>query len=141
VGVGGDDDLFSEGFDGVEGVEELFLGCAFAREEVDVVDDEEVEVADLAAEGVELVVAEGEEEFIGEFFAGEVDPVFCGVMVEEAFAEALEEVCFAEAAGAVDEEGVVLDAGEFGDVEGGVVGELVGGTDDEGCQVVSEAGE
>lgn len=57
VGVGGDDDLFAEGFDGVEGVEEFFLCSAFGGEEVDVVDDQKVEVADLSAEGIEFVVA------------------------------------------------------------------------------------
>lgn len=63
-----------------------------------------------------------------------------GVVVDEASAEALEEVGFSEPAGAMDEEGVVLNAGEFGDIEGGVIGELIGWPDDERGQVMSEPG-
>ena len=60
-------------------------------------------------------------------------------MLDEAAAEALKQVRFAEAATAVDEEGVVLRAGEFCDVECGVVSELIALADDEGFDFVSEA--
>ncbi len=63
-----------------------------------------------------------------------------GVMIGEASAEALKEVGFSEPAGAMNEEGVVLNAGEFGDIERGVVGELIGWPDDERGQVMSEPG-
>jgi hypothetical protein len=60
-------------------------------------------------------------------------------MFDEALAEALQEVGFAEAAVAVDEERVVLRAGEFGDIQRGVVSELIAGADDEGFDLVSQA--
>jgi hypothetical protein len=132
--VAGEDDLFAEAFDLVEGVEELLLGGFFIAEEVDIVDDEEVGAAEAAAEEVGFVGFDGFEEFVGELLGGEVEPLFARpppVKFGEALADALEEVGFAEAAVTVEEEGVELLAGVLGDLEGGVVGELVVGSDDE----------
>ena len=60
-------------------------------------------------------------------------------MLDESLAEALKQMGFAQAAVAVDEERVVLRAGKFRDVEGGVVGELIARADDEGLDVVAQA--
>ncbi len=40
--VAGEDDLFARVIEGVEGVEELFLGAFFTSDELDVVDEEDV---------------------------------------------------------------------------------------------------
>ena len=48
--VGGDDDLLHALVQRVEGVEELFLGALLAGEELDVVDEQDVDVAELVAE-------------------------------------------------------------------------------------------
>ena len=49
-GVGGDDDLLAGVVEVVEGVEELLLGPLLARDELDVVDEEEIDGAVLGAE-------------------------------------------------------------------------------------------
>jgi hypothetical protein len=53
-----------------------------------------IEVAHLATEGVELVVAQVGEELVGELFAGEIHPALGRVMLDEALAEPLEQVRF-----------------------------------------------
>ena len=137
--VAGHDDLPAHGLDGVEGVEEFLLGGLFAAEEMDIIDDQEIELAHAMAEGVELVAAKGGEKFVSEFLAGEISPSAGGVVLDEALAQAVEEMGLAQAAGAVEEEGVVLAAGEFGDVLDGIAGELAGGSDDEGFQIVAKS--
>ena len=57
--VAGHHDLPAHGFDGVEGVQEFFLRRLLAAEEMDVVDDQQIEIAHFAAEGVELVGPQG----------------------------------------------------------------------------------
>jgi hypothetical protein len=112
----GEHDLPAHRFDCVERVEEFFLRGLFTREEMHVVDHEQIELAHLPAEGVDAVVAQGGEEFIGEFFSGHVRPLFGGVVLDELLAQPLQQVGFAEAAIAVDEQWVVLRTREFGDV-------------------------
>ena len=48
--VGGEDELTSPLIEGVEGVEELLLGVLLALQELDVVDEQDVEVAVAALE-------------------------------------------------------------------------------------------
>ena len=64
--VGGEDDLAAGLVEGVEGVEELFLGVLLALEELDVVDQEDVEVAVAALEGLDAGSVQGGDELVGE---------------------------------------------------------------------------
>ena len=66
-------------------------------------------------------------------------PALGRVVLDELLAQALEQVRLAQPAVAVDEQRVVLRAGELGDVQRGVVGELVARPDDEGLHVVAGA--
>lgn len=60
---------------GVEGVEELFLDTFLAFDELDVVDEENVDVAVAAFERDPAVIAQRVDEVVGEFFGGDVlDP-------------------------------------------------------------------
>ena len=56
--VAGEDDLLGFFVKRIEGVEELLLHALFAGEELDVVDEEDVDGAELVAEAGHLVVAE-----------------------------------------------------------------------------------
>ncbi len=61
------------------------------------------------------------------------------MVIDETPAEALQQVRLAQAAGAVDEERVVLRAGKFRHVGGGVVGQLVAGAKHIAAQIVAQA--
>ena len=106
-------DLPAHGFNGIERVQEFFLRCLLAAEEMHVVDDEQIEIAHFSAEGVELVLAQRLDELIGEFLAGEIGPSLGRVKLNELLAQPLEQMRLAQPAIAVDEQRVVLRAGKF----------------------------
>ena len=64
--VGGEDDLAAALIEGVEGVEELFFGVLFALEELDVVDEQDVEVAVAVLEGFAALRPQRVDELVGE---------------------------------------------------------------------------
>ena len=70
--VAGDHDLLHGLVQRVEGVEELFLGAFLLRQELDVVDQQHVHVAELVAEAGHLVVAQRVDHLVGELLAGDV---------------------------------------------------------------------
>ena len=68
--VGGEDDLAAAVVERVEGVEELLLGLGLALEELDVVEQQHVDVAEAELEGVGVAGAERGEELVREGLAG-----------------------------------------------------------------------
>ncbi len=134
--VGGDDDLLHALVEGVEGVEELLLGALFAGEELDVVDEQDVDVAELVAEAGHLVVADGVDHLVGELFAGDVGDGGVGLAAFHVMSDGVHEVGFAHADAAIEEQGVVCLGGALGDGLGCGHGELVAGADDEGVELV-----
>ena len=58
---------------GVEGVEELLLGRFLAADELDVVDHQHVDRAELLLEGHRVLVAQGPDELVHELFGRQVD--------------------------------------------------------------------
>ncbi len=70
--VGGDDDLLVRVVQGVEGVEELLLRPLAVLQELDVVDQQDVDVAVAALERAGLVVAQAVDEVVGELLGGDV---------------------------------------------------------------------
>ena len=112
-------------------MEEFFLGAVTFGEEVDVVDDENVYVAVAMTEFVHLARLDAFEELVHECIAGDVKYVCIGICSEDLLTDCLEEVGFAEAYAAMDEEWVVGGAGLIGDGDGSCVGELVVGACDE----------
>lgn len=135
--IAGEDDLFGAVEECVEGVEEFFLGAFFAGEELDVIDEEGIGLAEAFAEFGQFSVLDGGDELVGELFGGDVNDAGAGVFLEHAVADGVHEVGFAEADGAVDEEGVVGAGGGFGDGLGGGVGKLVVDADDEALEDVA----
>src|SRR5438270_1575442 len=67
--VGGDDDLAPGVVQGVEGVEELLLGARLALDEVDVVQQQHVDVAEAGLEAVGVARAERADELVREGLA------------------------------------------------------------------------
>ena len=68
--VGGEHDLAPAVVQGVEGVEELLLGLGLALEELDVVEQQHVDVAEARLEVLGVAVAERVEELVREGLAG-----------------------------------------------------------------------
>ena len=64
--VGGEHDLAAGVIQRVEGVEELLLGAGLALQELDVVDEQHVDVAEARLEGVGAPTGEGVQELVRE---------------------------------------------------------------------------
>ena len=91
----------------VEGVEELLLRALLAGEELDVVDEQHVDVAELVAEAGHLVVADGVDHLVGELLTGDVADGGVGLTALHVVADGVHQVGLAHADAAVEEERVV----------------------------------
>ena len=56
----------------VESVEELFLGTFLLRQELNVVNQQDVDIPELIAESGHLVIAQRVDHLVGKLFAGDV---------------------------------------------------------------------
>jgi len=70
--VAGDHDLLHRFVQRVEGVEEFFLGPFFLGEELDVIHQQHIDIAELVAEAGHLVVAQRVDHLVGELLAGDI---------------------------------------------------------------------
>ena len=131
------DDLLAGFVELVEGVEELLLRPLLARDELDVVDQEDVDGAVLGAELGDAVVADRVDELVGEALGREVEHAQARVEAGDLVADRVQQVGLAEADAAVDEERVVGLRRQLGDGLAGGLGELVGVADDEGVEGVA----
>ena len=105
--VGAEDDLASAVVQRVEGVEELLLGLRLALEELDVVDQQHVDVAEAGLEVLGVAVAERAEELVRERLAGREANREAGVVGEQQARDRAEQVRLADAGRAADEQRVV----------------------------------
>jgi hypothetical protein len=135
--IAGDHDLLHGVVQSVEGVEELFLGAFFAGEELDVVDEQDVDAAELVAEAGHLVVAQRVDHVVGELLAGDVADGGLRLATLDFVSDGLHEVRLAHADAAIEEERVVGFGRTLGDGLAGGVGELVAGADDESVEGVA----
>ena len=115
----------------IQHVQELILGAFFVREEVNVIDGQEVQSSQLLSEAFQVVFADGSNVFVGELLRGVVpDATELGGSRPHG---ALQQVGFADAAIAVQEQwrhgGGML--GVFQQSTHGSVGQLVAGPFDE----------
>ena len=134
--VAGDDDLLVGVVQRVEGVEELLLRLHLALQELDVVDEQDVDVAVAALEVRRLVVADAVDEVVGELLGVHVAHPHVRVEVARVVADRVEQVGLAQPGLAVDEQRVVRLGRRLGDGDGGRVGEPVARADDEGVEGV-----
>ncbi len=129
--VGRQHDLLAVLVDRVERVEELFLGPFLVRDELDVVDEQQVDPAIAGAELVDLALLDRGDELVGELLAGRVDDALARELGDDLVADRVHQVGLAEADAAVQEERVVGVARSLGDGQAGGVGQAVGRPDDE----------
>ena len=134
--VGGHHDLLLGVVQGVEGVEELLLGLLLALQELDVVNQQDVHVAVALPKLRALVLTDGVDEVVGQFFGGDVaDPD--GVEVAAyVVAQGVQQVRLAQPGVAVDGERVVGLTGAFRHGDRGGMSKPVGAADDEGLEGV-----
>jgi hypothetical protein len=102
--VARDDDLPVRLVEVVERVKELLLGALLARDELDVVDQQEIDGAIPVPEVGRLVVADGADQLVGELLGREVLDTELRVGASDLMADGVEEVRLAETDAAVDEE-------------------------------------
>ncbi len=134
--VRGEHDLFVRVVQRIEGVEELLLRRLLARQELDVVDQQDVHVAVALAEGVALPVADRVDELVGELLRAHVPHPGPRVEAPRVVPDRVQQVGLAEPRLPVDEQGVVRLRGRLGDGHGRGVREPVGRPDDEGVEEV-----
>ena len=105
--VGGHDDLLLRIVQGVEGVEELLLGLDLGLQELDVVNQQDVDVAVCASELCGAIGADGVDEVVGEFLGGDVLHPHVVVIAEHVGADGVQQMRLAEPRTAIDEQRVV----------------------------------
>ena len=129
--VGGQDDLLAVLVDRVERVEELLLRPLLVRDELDVVDEQQVDPPVAGAELVDLALLDRGDELVGELLARRVDDALARELGDDLVADGMHQVGLAEAHAAVQEERVVGVARALRDRQARGVGEAVGRPDDE----------
>ena len=124
--VAGEDDLLTALVQGIEDVEEFFLGAILAAHELDVVHQEQIHfVAVIGGELVDAVMLDGLHELAVEGFGRDVPDLFPGVFGHDEVADGLQQVGLAQAHAAVDQQGIEFgSAGILGHGQGGGIGEL-----------------
>ena len=120
----------------VEGVEELLLRGFLALQELDIVHDQHVEIAVFALELLAAVVGDGVNEVVGQLFTGDVAHAHIGLQLLGIVADGVQQVGFAEARFAPNEQRIIGASWGFGDGATGGVRELVGAADDEAFEGV-----
>ena len=105
--VGGEDELAAAFVEGIEGVEELLLGRVLALEELDVVDEQDVEVAVSLLEALGAAATQGRDELVGEALGGRVADLELGRVNPQVVGDRDQQVGLAEPRRPVQEERVV----------------------------------
>lgn len=112
-------------------MEEFFLGSFLAGQKLDIVDEQDIDIAVAVSKGRVALVLDRVDEFVGEGFAGHVHYLLFRGVGHDVIADGLHQVGFAETDAAVDKQRVVLFRRGFCDGDAGRVGEAVVFADDE----------
>lgn len=118
-------------------MEELFLDTFFPLDELDVVDQQDVDVAVTAFERRLAVIAQGVDEVVREFLGRHVLDPHPGKQALRVVTRGMQQMGFAQPGLTPDEQRVVGAGGRLGDGERGSVGEPVGRPDDKGLEGVA----
>src|SRR5215510_2721659 len=88
-------------------MEKLFLHALLMGEELDIINQQDVHVAELIAEGGHAVIAQGIDQLVGELFAGDVADGRLRLASLDLMTDGLHEMGLAHAYAAIDEQRVV----------------------------------
>ena len=92
MSIPGHDQLSVAGFQLAEGVEELLLDALFAIQEIDVVHDQDIHVAEPLAEAGDGAGVEGLGEVVGERFGGKGQHLFAGIVAADLRGNGIEQM-------------------------------------------------
>ena len=106
-------------------MEELLLGLDLPTEELNIVDNEDVDVAVASLECSGLIVANAVDEFIREFLGTDISNSCSAVQRPRVMTDCVKQVSLAETRTPVDEQRVVGGSGALGYSDGGGVCEAV----------------
>ena len=115
--------------EGVEGVEEFLLALLALAEELDIVDDQQIDRAELPLEVGHGALLDGGDEAVHERFATEELHGRCRIAADDLMADGVERLAKADAA--VEKQRVVGGAEGVADSDATGVGQAVAGADDE----------
>jgi hypothetical protein len=119
----------------VESMEEALLGLLLAADELDVVYQQDINIAELAAELFGAPPPDGADELVGELLGADVEGA--EVVGAGGVVDGVQQVGLAQPHPAVEEEGVIALTGVFGGAQRGGVGQAVAVADDEGVEGVA----
>ena len=134
--VAGEHDLLVRLVQRVERVEKFLLNALLARQKLDVVNQQHVGLAVFLAKPGELVVLDGVNVLVGEFFGRNIGDARALLVAGDVLADGVEQVGFAEADAAVEKKWIIGFAGSLGDGQRGGVGKIVVIADDKGFERV-----
>ena len=129
--VAADDDLLLRVVQRVESVKELVLSGLFARDELDVVDEQHVQRPISFAKIDDPVVADGVDHLVHESLGRDVSERPVSIVPEDVLTDRMHQMRLAQSDATVDEQRVVRAGRCFGDRPAGRVGELIRRSDDE----------
>jgi hypothetical protein len=115
---------------GIEGMEEFFLRSLAARQELGVVEDQEVHLPEPSLEICHLVLSQRGDQIIHEGLTGQVGDFGHRVFFENAMPDRIDQMSLSDADGSINEERIIKFTGFGGDSERGRMGELVTRPDD-----------
>ena len=125
--IASNQDLFALIVQRLKGVAELFFKVESVLQKLDIVDEEDVEVAVKSFHLVDRFIAEMIDDVVDERFGGNRLNAHLLMVFADVMADAVEEMCFPQADAAVDEEGVVRFTRPGSDSQSGRFHKLVGG--------------
>ena len=123
--------------DVVEGVEKLLLRRALARDELDIVHEEQIHIAVLHPEILDRAVLYRADHLVCEVVALDVGELFVRLPLVDGLSYRKEQVRLAEAGVAVDEQGIIGLRRGIGHRDGRRVRELVGVAHDEAVKGIA----
>ena len=106
-------------------MEELLLNAFLAGQELHVVDEQDVGLAMFAAEADQLIVLNGLDVFVGEFFGRKISDARAFFGAGNVLANGVEQMSLAEAHSAIKKERIVGPAGSLRDSHCGGMGVVV----------------
>ena len=120
---------------GVEGVEKFFLGGILAADELDVIDHQHINGAELVLEIHRILFTQRADEPVHELFRRKIDDVALRRTFMNMPGNSVHQMGLAEADAAIQKQRIELCRGGLGDAPGGGIGKFVGLADDEVLKV------
>src|SRR6266496_4828923 len=129
--VAGKDNLFMSIEKRIESVKEFFLGTLFATEKLDVVYQEEIDLAIALSEFDQIAVLDRVDELVDEQFTGDINHLYVFLLGPNVLPDGLHQVGFAKTDTAINEQRVVCARGRLGYGESGSMRNFIVRTDHE----------